>query len=160
MEEKLTNEPMEANADTGANEKPCFDEILSDKDYQSEFDRRISKAIETAKAKWSSEQTNEDARAANERAERAEAELETYRLREKASKAGVPHDMLDYAVFAAQKLMGEETDFDSALGQLTTSQPWITAAALPTTGIAQSRAAEGKSGVERAFSRLNPQIKL
>ena len=32
-----------------------FDEILSDKDYQREFDRRVSKALETAKAKWQTE---------------------------------------------------------------------------------------------------------
>lgn len=32
-----------------------FDEILSDKDYQREFDRRVSKALETAKGKWEAE---------------------------------------------------------------------------------------------------------
>lgn len=36
-----------------------FDEILSDKDYQAEFDRRVAKAIETAttkaKSKWEEE---------------------------------------------------------------------------------------------------------
>lgn len=34
------------------NEAMTFDEILSDKVYQSEFDKRVSKALETAKAKW------------------------------------------------------------------------------------------------------------
>lgn len=29
-----------------------FDEILSDKTYQAEFDRRVQKALETAKSKW------------------------------------------------------------------------------------------------------------
>ena len=29
-----------------------FDDILKNKDYQSEFDRRVAKAIETAKGKW------------------------------------------------------------------------------------------------------------
>lgn len=29
-----------------------FDEILEDKVYQSEFDKRVSKALETAKEKW------------------------------------------------------------------------------------------------------------
>ncbi len=29
-----------------------FDDILKDKSYQSEFDKRISKALETAKSKW------------------------------------------------------------------------------------------------------------
>lgn len=29
-----------------------FDDVLKDKAYQSEFDKRISKALETAKSKW------------------------------------------------------------------------------------------------------------
>ena len=29
-----------------------FDEILSDKTYQAEFDRRVGQAIETAKKNW------------------------------------------------------------------------------------------------------------
>lgn len=46
-----------------------FDEILEDKVYQSEFDKRISKALETAKEKW-------DAKAATTKAT-WEAEAET-----------------------------------------------------------------------------------
>ena len=33
-----------------------FDEILGDKTYQAEFDRRVQKALETAKAKWEAEE--------------------------------------------------------------------------------------------------------
>lgn len=32
-----------------------FDDILTDKEYQAEFDRRVSKALETAKANWEKE---------------------------------------------------------------------------------------------------------
>lgn len=32
-----------------------FDEILEDKEYQSEFDRRVQKALDTAKTKWQGE---------------------------------------------------------------------------------------------------------
>lgn len=41
-----------------------FDDILKDKAYQSEFDKRISKALDTAKGKWESEynQKLEDAK--------------------------------------------------------------------------------------------------
>lgn len=35
--------------------KVTFDDILKDKDYQSEFDKRVSKALETAKIKWQKE---------------------------------------------------------------------------------------------------------
>lgn len=34
---------------------PTFDELLKDKNNQAEFDRRVSKALETAKAKWQQE---------------------------------------------------------------------------------------------------------
>lgn len=38
-----------------------FDEILEDKEYQREFDRRVQKAINTAKAKWTNGRVaNED----------------------------------------------------------------------------------------------------
>ena len=47
---------------SGANNERCkeqqaqsFDDVLKNKEYQSEFDRRIAKAIATAKVKWSEE---------------------------------------------------------------------------------------------------------
>lgn len=44
----------------GANTEPkSFDDILKDKAYQSEFDKRISKALETAKSKWESDKAKE-----------------------------------------------------------------------------------------------------
>ena len=48
------------NVQTGASESgqeqqpKTFDELLKDKTYQSEFDKRLAKAIETAKGKWES----------------------------------------------------------------------------------------------------------
>lgn len=44
---------------TGAEpKKQTFDDILSNKEYQAEFDRRVSKAIETAKTNWQNEQNS------------------------------------------------------------------------------------------------------
>lgn len=37
------------NKNTAEGEVLTFDEILKDKAYQSEFDKRVSKALETAK---------------------------------------------------------------------------------------------------------------
>lgn len=42
----------------GKGEK-SFDDILSDKKYQSEFDKRVAKALETAKSKWEKEKAAE-----------------------------------------------------------------------------------------------------
>ena len=52
------NVPGNQTADNGgdaqdnASQKPTFDDMLKDKDMQSEFDKRVSKALETAKTKW------------------------------------------------------------------------------------------------------------
>ena len=85
-----------------------FDEILEDKVYQSEFDRRMTKAIDTAKEKWIEEYNqklaNEKSEAeklakmdaeqkhqyeldqANKRANDSEAKLRAYELKEQATK--------------------------------------------------------------------------
>ncbi len=43
----------------GEGENKSFDDLLKDKSYQSEFDKRISKALETAKAKWETDKQTE-----------------------------------------------------------------------------------------------------
>lgn len=55
------SEVINDNIQTGANEPgqeqqpKTFDELLKDKTYQSEFDKRVAKALETAKGKWESD---------------------------------------------------------------------------------------------------------
>ena len=41
------------------NETKTFDDVLKDKSYQSELDKRVSKALETAKSKWETEKATE-----------------------------------------------------------------------------------------------------
>lgn len=53
MEEE--NKKVNAGADESAGTEvktQTFDEVLTNKEYQAEFDRRVQKAIETAKTKW------------------------------------------------------------------------------------------------------------
>lgn len=52
-----------------------FDDILKDKEYQSEFDKRVSKALETAKVKWEAKATIEKNKAVAESTSAANAEL-------------------------------------------------------------------------------------
>ena len=54
--EETTNTTIEENNDDL--QPLTFDEILADKDYQREFDRRVDKAIQTAKSKWEVEAEN------------------------------------------------------------------------------------------------------
>ena len=60
------NVPGNQTADNGgdaqdnASQKPTFDDMLKDKDMQSEFDKRVSKALETAKTKREAEVTRRE----------------------------------------------------------------------------------------------------
>ena len=74
---ETTTKTTEQQTDTEQKD-PTFDEVLKNKAYQSEFDKRINKAIETAKSKWDEEakaQADEAAKLAKMKAdEKAEYE--------------------------------------------------------------------------------------
>lgn len=90
---------------TQVEDKPLsFDEILGDKTYQAEFDRRVQKALETAKSKWEAEEQTKRTEAeklakmdaeqkakyelkkANEERDSALARLNAYELKNTAIK--------------------------------------------------------------------------
>lgn len=99
-----------------------FDEILSDKTYQAEFDRRVGQAIETAKKNWQKAAQDEQNEAAKlskmsdeqkgkyaldkekARADKAEKELNAYKLKEAsksvAEEEGLPLELLDVIDFS------------------------------------------------------------
>ena len=54
---EVINDNVQAGAnEPGQEQQPkTFDELLKDKTYQSEFDKRVAKALETAKGKWESD---------------------------------------------------------------------------------------------------------
>lgn len=49
-----------------------FEELLKEKEFQSEFDRRVSRALETARGKWEREMEEKIAQARVEEQERAQ----------------------------------------------------------------------------------------
>lgn len=55
MEEEKTMVEETNDEDAGAGDILTFDEILQDKYYQSEFDKKVAKALETARKKWEKE---------------------------------------------------------------------------------------------------------
>lgn len=90
---------------TQEEDKPLsFDEILGDKTYQAEFDRRVQKALDTAKAKWEADEQTKRTEAeklakmdaeqkakyelkkANEERDSAIAKLNAYELKNTAIK--------------------------------------------------------------------------
>lgn len=130
MEEENKNVNTGAEESVGTeNKTQTFDEILSNKEYQAEFDRRVSKAIETAKTKWqeindaekseadklakmNKEQKLEyEAQKANKEKDNALAELNAYKLKEQAltiaSEKGLEVSLLnliDFKTVTAEKL--------------------------------------------------------
>jgi hypothetical protein len=75
---ETTTAASEQQTNTEQKQDPTFDDVLKNKAYQSEFDKRINKAIETAKSKWDEEakaQADEAAKLAKMKAdEKAEYE--------------------------------------------------------------------------------------
>ena len=116
----------EENKDVVVETTPkTFDEILKDKSYQSEFDKRVAKALETSKAKWeedynkkleeekteaqkiakmdTEQKLNYQLEQAKKEAEEANAKLNAYELKEQAikiaSEKGLPVGYLDLIDF-------------------------------------------------------------
>ena len=130
MEEENKNVNAGAEESAGTeNKTQTFDEVLSNKEYQAEFDRRVQKAIETAKTKWkeindaekseadklakmNKEQKLEyEAQKANKEKDNALAELNAYKLKEQAltiaSEKGLEVSLLnliDFKTVTAEKL--------------------------------------------------------
>lgn len=120
-ERKMTEE----NKTTVTTETPVtFDELLQDSDYQREFDKKVAKALETAKAKWEKQAEVERSEAeklakmtAEEKAkfdmeklakekEEAVARLNIYELKAQATKMinekGVDVELLDVLDFSKE----------------------------------------------------------
>lgn len=74
-----------SEGEEGGNQTPSFDDLLKDKAYQSEFDKRVAKALETAKGKWSAEQQKaiEEAKTEAEKLAKMNADQKAQYEREK-----------------------------------------------------------------------------
>ena len=118
-EEKIVQSVEEIDA-----QPLSFDEIISDKEYQREFDKKVSKALETARGKWEKEmetiKTEAEKLAKMDSDEKAKYELEkerkekedyrtklnAYELKEEASKIarekGVPQSLLNIIDYAKE----------------------------------------------------------
>lgn len=107
------------NPNTGVETPKTFDEMLKESNYQSEFDKKVQKSLETAKAKWEAEmeakkseaeklaKMKEDERTAYEleqarkKQEEAEAKLNAYELKEEAIKmANTPETQVDVSLLS------------------------------------------------------------
>ena len=108
---------VQQNQNVGANVPKTFDEMLKESNYQSEFDRKVQKSLETAKAKWEAEQEDKQSEAeklakmkdderrnyeleqARKKQEEAELKLSAYELKEEAIKmANIPETQVDVSL--------------------------------------------------------------
>ena len=79
-----------------------FDDILADRGYQSEFDKRVAKAIETAKTKWQASADADKSKAVNDAvaglsARLIRAEITAELVKAKARDADVVLPLIDTA---------------------------------------------------------------
>lgn len=108
---------VQQNQNVGADTPKTFDEMLKESNYQSEFDRKVQKSLETAKAKWEAEQEAKQSEAeklakmkdderrnyeleqAQKKQEEAELKLSAYELKEEAIKmANIPETQVDVSL--------------------------------------------------------------
>lgn len=124
---------MEGNNNLDQNQKPeenqenkpkSFDDMLKESNYQSEFDKKVAKALETARAKWEKDeeakrseaeqlakmtadekQKHEIEKLSKEKAE-VQAKLNAYELKNEALKIakekGMSVDLLDIIDFSRE----------------------------------------------------------
>lgn len=108
---------VQQHQNVGADVPKTFDEMLKESNYQSEFDRKVQKSLETAKAKWEAEQEAKQSEAeklakmkdderrnyeleqARKKQEEAELRLSAYELKEEAIKmANIPETQVDVSL--------------------------------------------------------------
>ncbi|MCI9434771.1 MAG: DUF4355 domain-containing protein [Bacilli bacterium] len=111
------NNQQNQNTGTDVQVPKTFDEMLKESNYQSEFDKKVQKSLDTAKAKWEAEQLakqseaeklakmKEDDRTAYEiekarkEKEDALAKLNAYELKDEAIKmANAPETQVDVSL--------------------------------------------------------------
>ncbi len=112
-----TNATSEQQQGANAQAPKTFDEMLKESNYQSEFDKKVQKSLETAKAKWEAEQEAKQSEAeklakmkdderknyeldqARKKQEEAELKLSAYELKEEAIKmANIPETQVDVSL--------------------------------------------------------------
>lgn len=113
----VVNTSQQQNPTNEVNTPKTFDEMLKESNYQSEFDKKVEKSLETAKAKWEAEQELKQSEAeklakmkqdertayeleqAHKKQEEAEARLNAYELKEQAIKmANTPETQVDVSL--------------------------------------------------------------
>lgn len=130
---------------------PSFDEMLRG-GYQAEFDRRVSKAIETAKAHFT-----------DPRVAQLQEQLTGYQRRDAVLAAGVRPEFAEFVAYKVSDGMAGGDAFADGLKAFVEANPqYAGGSAQPAAwGAHQTGGGAGRpDGVEAAFQRLNPSMKI
>lgn len=141
--------PAPAGAPTPA--PLTFDQLLQS-GHQAEFDRRVSKAIETARAKFVDPQVAD-----------LQAKLQGYERRDTVIAAGVGAEFAEFVAYQVAGSLADGDDFADKLKTFVEAHPQYAAGAKPAASWGAPQHGNGgktPSGVEAAFARLNPNIKI
>lgn len=143
-ENNVNTEAVDQSTDETAKPKLTFDELLKDPEYQAEFDRKVAKSTEKAKAKWQKEAEKERSEAEalakmteeekhqhelskiDAERKQAIAELNAYKLKDEAQKVASEKgidvqllDLIDYSAATAENVKEKidmiETAFNRAV---------------------------------------------
>jgi hypothetical protein len=155
-------------------QKKQDDSLLSDSPKQKlftqeELDEIIKARLKRAEKNIPSKEELEEFRrwreeyesieALRQKAELAHKKLTGYERKDKILKKGVPERLCDFFLFEAEKAMSDSTDFDKALDKVI-SQNSDLLSMQDSWGMRQGSAKRQPSGVEIAFLKRNPNLKL
>lgn len=132
---------------------PSFDDMLKN-GYQAEFDRRVSKAIETAKGKFT-----------DPRVDDLQKQVDGYIRREAILRANVDPNYEDFVLYKVNQNLKPGETFEAALSNfLNENKQYLKAQEAPAPrGWSQPMQPSGgkaDDGVEAAFKALNPNLKI
>lgn len=126
-----------------------FDDLLRG-GHQSEFDRRVNKAIETARSKF-----------VDPRVAQLESQLLNYQRRDAVAAAGIASEFADFVAYQVAGSMGEGDKFEEKLAAYVEANPQYKKGQAAGWGAHQSGTTGRQlDGVEAAFAKLNPNLKF
>ena len=112
-QQRATEQQAAASQNT-ADQHFDFDELLrTNAEFRAEFDRRVTKSLNTAQKKTRNEQlTNEEL---NKKLDAMQAQITGYQRKELAAAAKVDPRFTDYVIYKVEQNLPEDGDFGEAL---------------------------------------------
>lgn len=113
-EQQRATEQQAAASQNTADQHFDFDELLrTNAEFRAEFDRRVTKSLNTAQKKTRNEQlTNEEL---NKKLDAMQAQITGYQRKELAAAAKVDPRFTDYVIYRVEQNLPEDGDFGEAL---------------------------------------------